>query len=362
LSSRSDGGTPATLIDCDVHTALKKTDVLRSYLPRRWHAYYDQIPARLPIAVQTGAKPHASIFRQDVMPADGGTPGSDLHLMSEQLLEKYGVQKAVLSPLEIFDWVQYGDFGLALTTALNDWLVDEWLERDPRMFGSIVVPQEDGVRAAAEIERAAADDRFVQVLLAVRTAEPLGHPNYWPIYAAATAHDLPVAVHVGGYPRAAETGAGWPTYYLEHHIAWPYAYHAHVVSLIHSGVFERFPTLQIVLEEGGIAWMTSLMWRLDRAWESMRDLAPHIERRPSATIRAHFWFTTQPMEETADPAHLVQMLDHLDMDNRIMFASDYPHWDFDAPSRALPAAVTGERRRKIFASNAASLYRFEAGR
>ena len=51
----------------------------------------------------------------------------------------------------------------------------------------------------------------------------------------------------------------------------PQAFHALVISLIYEGVFERFPTLKIVLIEGGFAWLAPLMWRMDRAWEAMRD-------------------------------------------------------------------------------------------
>jgi predicted TIM-barrel fold metal-dependent hydrolase len=39
-----------------------------------------------------------------------------------------------------------------------------------------------------------------------------------------------------------------------------------------------------------------------------------------------------------------------------MFSSDYPHWDFDSPARALPAAVPAPMRKKIMGENAARLY------
>ena len=57
---------------------------------------------------------------------------------------------------------------------------------------------------------------------------------------------------------------------------------------------------------------------------------------PSEYLREHFWFTTQPIEEPEDPEHLAFAFDALGMVDRIMFSTDYPHWDFDAPSQTLP--------------------------
>ncbi len=85
---------------------------------------------------------------------------------------------------------------------------------------------------------------------------------------------------------------------------------------------------------------------------------PHLTRLPSAYIREHVWLTTQPIEEPETPAAFQQLLDDLGMDDRIMFSTDYPHWDFDAPDTAIPASVAPEVRRKIMADNARSLYRF----
>src|SRR5690606_28151748 len=107
---------------------------------------------------------------------------------------------------------------------------------------------------------------FVQVLFMVRTAEPLGRRKYWKIYEAAVRHDLPVAIHVGGSNGHPVTAAGWPSFYLEDHVAFSQAAQAQLVSLVCEGVFEQFPTLKIVLMEGGMAWVAPIMWRLDKAW------------------------------------------------------------------------------------------------
>lgn len=44
------------------------------------------------------------------------------------------------------------------------------------------------------------------------------------------------------------------------------------------------------------------------------------------------------------------------MTDRVMFSSDYPHWDIDSPAKALPAAMPADMRAKIMGDNAARLY------
>ena len=130
------------------------------------------------------------ICRRDAWPPAGGPPGSDLAFMQQQHLDPFHILKAILIPL--FGNVaseRNQDFARALATAHNDWQVAEWLDRDDRLRASLVVTQDDPAAAVKEIERCARDGRFVQVMLAPRSSEPLGRQRYWPIYEAAQAHD-----------------------------------------------------------------------------------------------------------------------------------------------------------------------------
>ena len=215
--------------------------------------------------------------------------------------------------------------------ALNDWMVDEWLERTSRSTAAISVPVEDGARAAKEIAARGRAPAVREGGVPMVTREGLGHPKYWPIYEAAADLGLPIAGHVGGF-SGTQTACRLADLLRR-------AAHRRTATLpgaggepVHSGVFERFPALQIVLRRAGSRWMPSLMWRLDRVWERCARTCPHTQRGPSEMIREHFWFTTQPIDEPDELGHLVQMLDQLGMDDRIMFSSDYPHWDFDDPT------------------------------
>jgi predicted TIM-barrel fold metal-dependent hydrolase len=88
----------------------------------------------------------------------------------------------------------------------------------------------------------------------------------------------------------------------------------------------------------------------------MREDHPRLSRRPSEYIRDHVWFTTQPIEEPDDPKHLVWTIEQAGMGDRLLFATDYPHWDFDSPTQALPRGVPDEVRGQILAGTACELY------
>jgi predicted TIM-barrel fold metal-dependent hydrolase len=341
------------LIDCDVHNAPQSHEEIKRHLPLRWRPYYDRgshLGNRGGIVM--GARPHQHIFRRDSVPQEG-FPGSDFALMREQLLDRFNVVKALLITLDTVNFPQHGEVGAALAAAVNEWNAADWLARDPRLFGTISIPIEDPVRAAAEIGRVADNERFVGVMVPMHTREAIGQPKYWPIFEAAAEHGLPIVMHITAI-AGVFSSVGIPTYMVEHHTGYAQPYQAQMISLLHSGVFDRFPTLQIVLAEGGFSWLPSLMWRLDRTWASAREVEPNLTARPSDLIRAHFSFTTQPIDEPSEPQFLLQLLRHIEMDDRLMLASDYPHWDFDDPTRVLPESDIGrELRRKITYDNAA---------
>jgi predicted TIM-barrel fold metal-dependent hydrolase len=353
-------------VDCDVHNALPSNETLRKYIPQKWHKDISTggkqwLGGGRAVSGLYPSRPQKGTYRWDARPPSGGLPGSDYDFMLADFFDMWSVDKAILAPLDGNGWPQSGAFSGALSTALNDWMVDQWLGRDPRMYGAITIPTEDAILAAQEIRRCAEHRRFVQVLMFSRTRDPMGHRRYWPIYEAAAEVGLPVAVHVGGGGNPV-LGAGWPSYHFEYHAAYVHSFQTNVMSLISSGVFDAIPSLKIVMEEGGFAWAGPLAWRMDRAWRLMGKDVTHMERKPSEVMRSHLWFTTQPIDEAEKPEHFLEMLHHLDhigMADRVMFSTDYPHWDFDSPEKAFPAIVSGELKERIFRGNANALYRFE---
>jgi predicted TIM-barrel fold metal-dependent hydrolase len=94
---------------------------------------------------------------------------------------------------------------------------------------------------------------------------------------------------------------------------------------------------------------------MDKHWARLRAETPHLKRPPSEYVREHVWFTTQPIEEPEIPEHLLDIIGWIGWD-RLMFSTDYPHWDFDDPRQAFKARLTEPQKAMVFRDNAKAFY------
>jgi len=349
------------MIDCDIHVEIGDLDEFLPFVERGQRDWFRAQGPMLGIPGYLWIHP-VSWFREDVERDPGQMPGSRVEDVQRDVLDPFGVDLGVLN----------ADDGVAVslmpspyraeayTRAHNDWLLEHWLSRDSRLRGSILCPAQAPQAAASEIRRCARDNRFVQVLLCGGSERPYGEPRYLPLFEAAVECGLPVAIHSGGEGMglaAPGGGAGHHTFYIEWHtVGSACSIMAHLVSLVCHGVFERLPSLRVLLMEGGIAWLPGILWRLDTNWRGLRAEVPWLERKPSEVVREHVRFTTQPLEHTDGRDDLLfEMLEAAGAPDILCFASDYPHWDFDDPAflaRHLPEAW----RDKVMHENAVALY------
>jgi predicted TIM-barrel fold metal-dependent hydrolase len=350
--------TALTVVDCDIHPTLRSELDILPFLATRWHDHLKTYRRHVRQGLHgTLTHPRMQVNRIDAVPPDGGPPGSDVDFMRSHHLDANGVEWGLLQSLSPAAHAERNlEFAAALAEANNNWQIAKWIDPEPRLRGSIQVQQEDPERAVREIERRANDPRFVQVSLSPRADEPLGRPRYWPIYEVCEKYDLPLGLHVPGFGSGhASTAGGWPTFYLEEHQTFAYIIMGVFTSMVIEGVFERFPRLKLVLVEGGFAWVPALCWRMDRHFDRFRSEVPHLKRKPSEYIKDHIWFTTQPIEEPERPEDLTKLIDWMGWD-RLLFSTDYPHWDFDDPKTAFNVRMSPEKRRMIFSENAKRVY------
>ena len=355
------------MIDCDVHNSWSSSSVLLPYLDPAFRDFLErgELPGgrdSFPHAHRPWLHPEG-FTRTDAVPADGGMPGSDYELLREQLLDRYDVEYAILTGDEAIEvsTLAHPQLASALARAANDWTLAEWLPRDSRLKASLVVAPQDPAGAAAEIRRLGGHADIVQVLVSTGSQRPYGDPFYHPIWEAAAEVGLPIAAHLGGQGgvNANPTGCGPPTFFWEAHALLCETGMGHIGSLIAHGVFEKFPNLKFVLIECGAAWLGPILWRLDADYKALRKETPWLRRLPSEYAAEHIRLTTQPLEQPADERHLWAALEAIGGERTLLFASDYPHWDFDDPASV---RVPREWRERIFSENAREVYGLPARR
>ena len=130
---------------------------------------------------------------------------------------------------------------------------------------------------------------------------------------------------------------------------------AHLMSMVTEGVFERFPSLKIVLYEGGIFWLPHVMWRFDKNWKAQRAETPWVKERPSAYILRHVYSTTYPLEAPPNSEALEQVLEMVEAHRTLLFAGNFPDWDYGDPFSMLDG-VPETLRRPILVDTALAVY------
>lgn len=337
------------VIDANVQPHFRYNSEIRRYLPAAHKL------RAIPDVEQQWYQAPGGDYRQDLYGEH--YPGSDPETVAHHLADG-GVDVAILNPLTRGNIADYL-LNSRICAAVNDWLLQRWLEPDTsgRFRGTIRVNPEDVKGAVAEIERLADHPKMVQVGVPLQSREPYGKPMFEPIWEAAAAHALPVAVHINGGNGVdyAPTFAGHAHTYPEYAAFMPLNAFVHLATLIIEGMFGRHTGLRFVFADGGYDILTPLMWRLDTFWMSMRDQTPWVDRYPSQYLRDHVRFCSSALDGPTDPSATERWMDYTDKSELLMYGSNYPHWSTSAPE-AVAAGLNDVQREKVLWRNAAELY------
>jgi len=342
-------------IDCDVHIAVPSMQVLIPYLDDYWREAVVTRGLERHNLSMTGQAANAPIFaRPDWRPPEGA-PGTDLETLRTHALDAFGTKFAIANCLYGAQALHHEDMAAAFCGAVNDWIAREWLDREPRLRASIVVPVQNPQLCVKEIEKRADDKRFVQVLMPVMGEMTLGRRYYWPIYEAAERHGLPIGIHAGSSYRYAPTSIGWPSYAFEDYVAQSGAFENQLLSLVAEGVFAKYPALKVVFMESGFAWLPAFLWRANKTWRGVRAETPWVKRAPGEIIRDHVRITLQPVDEPPNREQLDRLIEQIGSDEMLLFSTDFPHWHFDGLN-ALPDTLPLALQKKILLENPLATY------
>ncbi|MBV9417890.1 MAG: amidohydrolase [Solirubrobacterales bacterium] len=278
-------------------------------------------------------------------------------------LDALHVDLAVLFPDHLLSLAMVRDpaFATALARAYNRWLHERWLTEEQSLKGALVIAPQNPEAGADDIRRHAGTREFACVYLPASGLKILyGHEIYDPVYRAAAEAGMPVVIHSveAVYPAFPFQLEQFRTSLAVHALAHPLSMVANLVSMLETAVPVRFPELGIGFMEAGTGWVPFIANRLDKEYVERRREVPLLQERPSRTMR-RFFYGTQPIEEPERRADVVALFELFDGENQAMFASDWPHHDFDHPRHVFALPFSPEARRKILGLNAARFFGIE---
>lgn len=344
-----------SVIDCDVHANVPSIEALFPYLAEAWIEGTKERGWKGPTGPRLSYPVGAASTARDEWRHDGLEPASKLSMLQADVLDPWNVDRAVLNCYYGIDSLRHPDWAAALARSVNDWLIAEWLDKDPRLVASLVIPARDPQAAAAEIDRVGAHPQFKQVMLPVRSERLYGQRIFNPIYEAATRHDLVVGLHWGGTTEDAPSPTGYASWYAEEYAAETQLYLAQLTSMIFEGTFQKFPTLRVAVMEGGFSWVPGWGWSMNKKWKGLRRETPWVDRLPLDIVRDHIRFSVAPAD-LGPREHSQRVIEWLGSDDLLMFATDYPHRHDDDIAELLEI-VPESMRPKLMSETARDWYR-----
>jgi predicted TIM-barrel fold metal-dependent hydrolase len=267
----------------------------------------------------------------------------------------------------VFNRLEDRELAEACIRAYNDFQTEEWAGSAPgRLFGMVLLPYWDPQLAVAELRRSVAAGAVAVAF----TENPyrLGFPSihdptrYWdPVFAAAQEAELPLCLHFGSSSRVVRAAPDAPRSVQS--VASPLNSQFAFIDWIFSGVFERFPRLQVVFSESYIGWVPFILDHCDRHWEQhfawagIRDTIP---RAPSEYFR-HNMSVCLVYEPTG-----ADQIGRIGVD-KVLAEADYPHPDSQWPNTSQLLEeylrdLTAADRTKILRTNAENLFHLDLAR
>jgi uncharacterized protein len=211
---------------------------------------------------------------------------------------------------------------VALQGDTNDQLAEGVRACPDRLQGLAALATQAPELAAAELDRGVRMLGLRGAILFGRTrARPLDHPDFWPIFEAAQALNAPLYLHPQSPPRAVREAyydglPGAASAALAcFGLGWHYEAGVTLLRLILSGVFDRFPDLQIIVGH----WGEVVLFYLER----IEKLEAFVTlRRPLAEyFRHNVWLTPGGMFST----RYLRWASELVGIDRLLLATDYPY-------------------------------------
>jgi 2,3-dihydroxybenzoate decarboxylase len=286
----------------------------------------------------------------------------DIHEKRLRLMDEHGMEMMVISlNAPAVQAVPDPKKAHEIARRANDFLAEQIALRPDRFQGFAALAMQDPDVASRELERCVKDLGFKGALVngfsQIRdpnTAVYYDLPQYWPFWGVVAALDVPFYLHPRNpLPKDAAIYEGhrWlmgPAWAFGQETA------VHALRLMGSGLFDKYPKLQIVLGHMGEGLPFSI-WRVDyhNAWVKFPRPYP-AKKKIGEYFSQNFHITTSGNFRTQS---LIDAMMEIGAD-RILFSTDWPFENIDHAADWFDATNISEADRiKIGRSNAIKLFK-----
>jgi uncharacterized protein len=277
-------------------------------------------------------------------------------VLARRAYESMAIDYTVVFPTQMLNLGYHPQFHMEgpIATAYNRWFADRILAADDKLGAMIYLPFGDPELACRTVEEFADRKGCIGFMVTSVRHKPVHHNQYMKLYSLLQEVGKPLGFHAGYY-WADEWTKQINQFGAMHALSFVWCNVVHMTNWVWNGLPEKFPNLEVLWIESGLAWVTWLMQRLDHTYLMRTSEAPLLKRLPSEYMR-EMYYTSQPLE-TDHPKALQVTCDMIDAPRSLLYASDWPHWDFDTPSVIWDMPFLDEAaKRNILGLNAARLF------
>jgi predicted TIM-barrel fold metal-dependent hydrolase len=272
---------------------------------------------------------------------------------------KLGIRYCILFPTAMLTLGVHpsAEVEVAVARAYARWMTERILPDGYRygLRSMLYLPVGDPEEALRILEEFGARKGVVGVMITGVRYTPIIQRHFLKVLRAVEERQLPVALHPVAYwqERAFEQ---LNRFLGVHALGFPLYNMIHMTNILINGLPERFPGIRWIFLECGLTYLVFLRYRLDSEYVMRVSEAPLLRKLPSQYM-AEFYYSTQPLELFEDEAALRWVVDQIGGPARLLYSSDYPHWDFDPPWRIWDLrCFNEEEKRAILGGNAMRLF------
>ncbi|MDP6088068.1 MAG: amidohydrolase family protein [Nitrospinota bacterium] len=287
---------------------------------------------------------------------------TDVHrdvVLTRRAMESMGLDYMVVFPTPMLSLGTHPQLHMEvlLGRAHNRWMVENLLKADGRIKSMLYLPISDPVASLKVIEEFADEPGVIGFMVTSVRNKAIQENQYMKVYAALEERGLPLAFH-GGYYWHEPAMALFNQFVGMHCVAFVLWNLVHLVNWVLNGLPERFPKLKVIWIESGLSWIPFIMQRLDSEYMLRSSEAPALKRLPSEYIR-EMYFSSQPLERNNLEA-LELTMKMMKAETQLLYASDWPHQDFDLPSTIFDLPFLSDTaKRNILGETALKLFNLD---